>query len=135
MTRTRNGWIPSKLIDVEQSRDSGGDGCVDDMHGILDSSLTDLEVVVEVPMDAQQAVDHEAESWGEVWQQGVLGIGPKWPTEMLHDLPALHVAELREACGCFPGAVGLGWDKFHPRAIARCSDLVLSLLLALAFRF
>eukprot|EP00973_Karenia_brevis_P036121 4981213-Karenia_brevis.AAC.1 len=50
---------------------------------------------------------------------------------MGEQLPAMAVQHLREACFTFPHQVGLGWDKLHPRALARCSDVVLGLFVQL----
>ena len=76
-------------------------------------------------MDAQQAVESEAVSWGKIWQQGVCGQDPKWPDDMGQQLPALAV------CATVSNGVGLGWDKLHPKALARCSDAVLESLVRL----
>jgi len=46
-------------------------------------------------------------------------------------MPDFAVDQFRAACHTFPGAVGLGWDKMHPRALARCSDMVLKLFIKL----
>jgi hypothetical protein len=50
---------------------------------------------------------------------------------MSQALPEVSIQKLRGACFTFPSSVGLGWDKLHPRAIARCSDFVLSMLITL----
>ena len=42
---------------------------------------------------------------------------------------SLVLEKFRGACYSFPIGVGLGWDKMHPRALARCSDQLLSALI------
>ena len=54
---------------------------------------------------------------------------PRWPMQLGDSLPDLAVDMFREACYTFSNGVGLGWDKLHPRAIARCSDVVICALL------
>ena len=82
-------------------------------------------------MNLQQAVDNEAYIWAGVWQEGVSGQEPRWPSTMNTDLPALAVRSFRDACMTFSCAVGLGWDKMHPRAIVRCSDCVIQAFISL----
>ena len=89
------------------------------------------QVSLHSPLNLQQSVDAEAEGWGKIWQTGACGSGPKWPSDMGVSLPETSILAFRGACLTFPAQVGLGWDKCHPRAIARCSDEVLQLLLSL----
>ena len=89
------------------------------------------------PLDQQQTVDEEGSGWVEIWQAGVTNPLPKWPQDLGAGLQVQTTDDFREACYTFPAATGLGWDKFHPRALARCSDATLSLfimLLAMAER-
>ena len=50
------------------------------------------------------------------------------PISMGEPLPPFDVDDLRQACVSFPAGTGLGWDAFHPRAIARLSDDLLLFL-------
>ena len=43
-------------------------------------------------------------------------------------LPDITVQCIREAANTFSARTGLGWDKLHPRAIARCNDAALAAL-------
>ena len=52
------------------------------------------------------------------------------PTDMGDKLSGISTTKVRAACLSFPTEVGLGWDKLHPRALARCSDRVLEALIA-----
>ena len=44
-------------------------------------------------------------------------------------LPAMTVDIVRKGANTFPCQTGLGWDKLHPRAIARLSDEALLALI------
>lgn len=130
MSRCATGWIPSKVVKtcVVEEDDSG---LVDDTEGIEDDRLENGQFSVVTPLDRQQTVDAEAASWAEVWQQGVVGNHPVWPSDMGIKMPEVTVQQFKDACHTFPGAVGLGWDKMHPRALARCSDLVINAFITL----
>ena len=43
----------------------------------------------------------------------------------------MKVQQVREACYTFAPSTGLGWDKLHPRAIARLSDGIIELIINL----
>ena len=130
MSRTATGWIPCKVGQTSQVEDDEG-GLVDDVDGVQDDSLQSGCFSEVTPLDRQQAVDTEAGAWAKVWQQGVMGNHPVWPSDMGAMMPELVLDQLRAACHTFPGAVGLGWDKMHPRSLARCSDMVLKLFVRL----
>ena len=104
---------------------------LDDVNDISDHDIDGSLRSEWVPLNAQQAVNQEAEAWANVWQQGVQGNMPRWPLQLGDRLPDLAVDTFREACYTFSNGVGLGWDKLHPRAIARCSDVVINALLQL----
>ena len=127
MSRTQEGWVPASL---------GQDGCVDEE---VEFSEADMEhggpsnhekCVSGVPLDQQQSVDLAAKEWARIWTDpGDNAIS--WPPSLGLSMRQLTVDDVRIACRTFPTGVGLGWDKCHPRAIARCSDAVISQLVAL----
>eukprot|EP00973_Karenia_brevis_P019811 2716071-Karenia_brevis.AAC.1 len=41
----------------------------------------------------------------------------------------MAVPAFREACQTFRNAVGLGWHKLHPKALARCSDYAIQCII------
>ena len=136
MSRVATGWIPAKQCSVRDVIDcqNGGDEddtILDDVNDISDHDIDGSLRSEWVPLNAQQAVNQEAEAWADVWQQGVQGNMPRWPLQLGDRLPDLAVDTFREACYTFSNGVGLGWDKLHPRAIARCSDVVINALLQL----
>lgn len=47
-----------------------------------------------------------------------------WPSDNVMNvpMPAVTVLDVRQAAATFLAGTGLGWDKLHPRAVARCSD-------------
>jgi hypothetical protein len=136
MSRVATRWIRAKrcmLKAIEDGQDGGDEEAtiLDDVHDISEHDI-DGDVCSEwVPLNAQQAVEQEAVTWAEVWEQGVTGHQPRWPLQLGERLPDLAVSTFRGACHTFSNNVGLGWDKLHPRAIARCSDVVIAALLQL----
>ena len=136
LTRTAQGWIPAKLaptntLEDEEFVDADDGGCYSDIEGVTEAEVASSDPSSPVvPLNLQQATDAEAEAWGKVWQQGVAGKGPKWPKCLGEALPSITVDKFRQTCFTFPCGVGLGWDKLHPRALARCSDRVLEALIA-----
>ena len=54
-----------------------------------------------------------------------------WPDDLGPTPAPLLIEHLRTALFSFPEQLGLGWDKIHPRAIARLDDLVLEAILRL----
>ena len=68
---------------------------------------------------------------GGIWQVGVSDNQLVWPESLGQGMVRPNVDEVRGACLTFPCPVGLGWDKMHPRAVARCSDIVIEALITL----
>ena len=136
MSRVAGGWIPSRAAAVK-----AGDGALSaDPEHSWQQDLEDLseEFVVQqansansvaVPLDKQQTVDLEADEWGSIWQAVKVQHQPVWPKEMGIMPPPLALSAVKHACSTFAEGVGLGWDKLHPRALLRCSDSVLLLLI------
>ena len=57
-----------------------------------------------------------------------------WPTGIVHagtPLPSMTIDIVRTADCTFSVGTGLGWDKLHPRALVRCSDVALKALVRL----
>lgn len=136
MSRVATGWIPAKLGDTGVISDGAKDGegpspIIDDVLAVSDTELVGVEVSLWMPMNSQQAVNEEAATWTGVWQRGIGEHSPKWPEDLGMQLPPMTVPCFREAGTTFSNGVGLGWDKLHPRAIARCSETVISALLQL----
>ena len=133
LSRTSCGWVPSSIgpASDQTCEDDNSIELVDDVEGLTEADVSRAGVTDVQPLNKQQEVEAEALKWGEIWQVGVPGIGPRWPDQMGPSMPVPSVSELREACFTFPIEVGLGWDKLHPRAIARCSDTVLQAIIAL----
>ena len=132
LSRTSAGWVPAKLgVTNECDSEDDDDDCViiDDVHGLTEQEVCRAGATELVPLNAQQAVDYEAEGWGDIWQQAAIGQDPCWPEDMGETLPHIAVPKFRAACYTFPINVGLGWDKMHPRAVARCSDEVLKMVI------
>ena len=127
MSRNLTGWIPSLT--------TANKDCEDDADGALshdDNEISELDVVLAptVPMDLQMSVDSEAQSWGKQWLAGKEHQPFEWPRQISPDstLPDLCVQATIDASNTFSRSVGLGWDKLHPRAVARCSLSALSAL-------
>ena len=76
-----------------------------------------------IPLASQDEVDLEGTQWQKEWQAGATPSITPWPAEFATEpLPPITVQIARQAAATFPSGTGLGWDKLHPRAIARCSD-------------
>ena len=125
MSRTATGWVPAIVVAVRP--DSGDD---DDFGFAEDEALVgDGAAEMEVPLDAQQTADAAADVWSKEWQVGACPPLPTWPATMGATMPLPCVELVRRACASFPAATGLGWDRFHPRALLRCSDAAIEALI------
>ena len=125
MSRCASGFVIAKVTKVADSSEPGD---TDDVEGVTDECL-DLVQCVACPLDKQQSVEEEANSWALIWKEGHDEFSIPWPAELGPELPSLAVDAFRAACRTFPNGVGLGWDKAHPKAIARCSDFAIRCLL------
>ena len=82
-----------------------------------------------IPLSGQSEVDREGRKWGVEWNAGNTPPALPWPQDILQGpLPAMTAGIVRAAARTFPVGTGLGWDKLHPRAVARCSDAALAAL-------
>ena len=136
MSRVAGGWIPSRAAAVKGTDEARNDDPEHSWQNDLEDPSEEYVVhqansanAVEVPLDKQQTVDLEADEWGSIWQAVKKQHQPAWPKEMGIQPPPLALPALKDVCSTFPADVGLGWDKLHPRALLRCSDCVLLLLI------
>ncbi len=81
------------------------------------------------PLSDQAAVDHEAQAWATMWDEGAV-YTDAFKGESCK-APPLQVQGIRQAAKSFPVGTGLGGDNIAPRAIGRLSDNVLLLLIRL----
>ena len=140
MSRVAGGWIPSRAAVVKGTDEARNDDPEHSWQNDLEDPSEEYVVhqansadAVEVPLDKQQTVDLEADEWGSIWQAVKKQHQPAWPKEMGIQPPPLALPALKDVCSTFPADVGLGWDKLHPRALLRCSDCVLLLLIQVFF--
>ena len=136
MSRVAGGWIPSrvaavKAVDGVRSADPEHSWQQDfeDLSEEYVVQQANTANIVAVPLDKQQTVDLEADEWSSIWQAVKVQHQPVWPKEMEIHPPPLALPVIKDACSTFAAEVGLGWDKLHPRALLRCSDSVLLLLI------
>jgi hypothetical protein len=108
MSRTSTGWISSPLLSVAYSDEDDG-GCIDDVEGVTEDGVASAQGVEFVPVNLQQAVDGEADSWATIWQADISGNEAQWPADIGGALPDVAVHRFRAACMTFPSKVGLGW--------------------------
>ncbi len=126
--RGAHGWTPAR---VANGIAPDVDVLDEDVHPATVRQLRALIVdpgEVPVPLGTQQAVEAEADGCGTYWADGELPPPLPWPSSLGPPPPPPTVLELISACLCFPLGTGLGWDAWHPRALAR---LPLALLEAL----
>jgi hypothetical protein len=136
MSRTSIGWVPTKvgstkLLAVDDLDDTDGMSA-EDMAEVLRH-----ECSLQAPLDAQQACESEAESWGGIWRVGSEGDGAIAMLDAMEDTdipPELLMAELLYSLTSFPNATGLGLDKVHPKAMRRANEKWLRALLKLLIR-
>ena len=142
LTRVACGWIPTPIGQPDQGKNRGEEEQWDAEEEYYDcdehaSLAEDGEWPLRhacAPLGGQQEVDAEAERWFGEWLVGRDMPRLSWPMELQDDqakLPALQIHTMRRAALTFPAGTGLGWDKCHPRAIARCSDEALEALIRL----
>ena len=125
LSRVAGGWVPSEIATLERD---GGDSdpgkAWDDGDEVQeDGRGTPIRGDISVPQSSQQAVDTQAAKWAKEWNVGAVVPPLNWPAEESdsEQLATLTVEVLSRAARTFPEATGLGWDKSHPKALARCS--------------
>ena len=123
MTRVQAGWIPSSIgepkpdepesdIDIDSSPFEG-DSCND----------CELEQLATAPRNGQDEVNATADGWATEWGIGTPQPQIDWDMFPVGDpLPNILCDSIRRAASTFPVKTGLGWDKFHPRAILSLPD-------------
>ena len=134
-SRVAHGWAPTALSSgiTEAIKEE------DELEGIEGISIDELNLVrfeqglAGTPAGAQQEADDEASKWGKHWGTDQECEPLKWPTDMGAPLMDLLVEELVDACLTFPVETGLGWDRWHPRVVARLSrplqEMLINILL------
>ena len=80
------------------------------------------------PLCDQAALEQEGGEWAELWDEGA-EYNAMIEDELVEELEALTVPELKQAALSFPADTGLGADNISPRALARLSDEALASLI------
>jgi hypothetical protein len=138
LSRVATGWVPS-MVGIPEDRDeavslgttnwpNNEDECDGGPHELSEEQVERAE---SIPLSGQTEVDRLGKEWGVEWD--VDGISPAlpWPADIRQadaPLASMTVEIVRAAARTFPIGTGLGWDKLHPRAVARCSDEALMAL-------
>ncbi|HUU62073.1 MAG TPA: reverse transcriptase domain-containing protein, partial [Acidimicrobiia bacterium] len=132
MSRSATGWIPTQTAVPTTDRGEGWE----DTDGIsaFDLRETCRGGTAEVPLDALMVAEHEAAKWGKEWLVGHPYPALDWPADAGPPPPALTRWAVDRACRSFACGTGLGWDALHPRALLRCSDDLISLLIQIMLR-
>ena len=129
MTRVNSGWVPSPIGEPQSvgwDAEAPQDTRFEDEPDMTDELVQQSECI---PLGNQDEVDQQASLWGGEWAvNNALPLLP-WPADSCEQaLPQISVLMIRQAAATFPANTALGWDKLHPRAIARCSDAALEAL-------
>lgn len=82
-----------------------------------------------MPLNAQSAVDVEAEDWGTHWDVGAQYPTLQWRQYHSTRMPEPTVQQMRATSRTFPDGTGLGGDALHPRVVDRLSDDAVRLLI------
>ena len=85
---------------------------------------------VPAPLTVQGEVDAQTEKWATVWLEGTV-LHRAWGSSL--DIPTRtpSLIELRRACNTFKVDTGTSWEGIGPKVLSRCSDEVLTGLIAL----
>ena len=126
VTKVATGWVPSLVAQVAHEGEGGDE---DDFPEVSDDAVRQADLI---PLSSQQEVDEEAAKWGKEWAIEALPPSIHWPaSDQMAELQALSVDAMEKAAGTFPISTGLGWDRLHPRSIARCSVQALKALVCI----
>ncbi len=127
-SRGPRGWIPAK-IGHERLHDENDDDDRELGTSVgLSGSAQIVSSAVESPLGAQGITEHEADRWGALWLEGSALPPIQWP-QMSGAAPVrLAAAAILDAARSFADDVGLGWDAWHPRALARLPPHLLARL-------
>ena len=72
-----------------------------------------------------------AVAWKKVWGNDLLDKSdPVWPSDLGVSPPMILVEALLAAANTFPKETGLGWDRLHPRTLAKLAHGILLWLCA-----
>ena len=134
-SKCRGQWVPGKMVKERTMQDDGIAHVLGQWEG--EEEVTGLEQLVAtiqkreegdmIPASAQQEVDEEGLRWAGVWAEGMEMEECRWP-EAMEALPDIEVHHILEAVGTFKDGVGLGWDRFHPKAMRRLPRELLAAL-------
>ena len=138
-SRTVNGWMPTAANSGKLEAFNGEDE-VDEVDGLSIEDLTRLKFeqgATRRPAGAQQEVDDQAAKWKGIWTdtgKAEDGEEVQWPADLGAALVKPSREDILDACTTFPDDTGLGWDRFHPKAIRRVSDDLVDLLILVLTR-
>ena len=139
LSRVATGWIAARTGNDHDEQDGDEDQSddVEVANGVSSQQLAEAITVQNAnttPLSAQQTVNIEAKEWGAQWAESEIYETLSWPDEANCPPSDLSVQKFREACLTFSADTGLGWDALHPRALCRCSDLTLALIITVLAR-
>ena len=109
------GWVPSRVGTFQEIDASDCDLECDD--GMFETTMKQLSAPL--PLNAQQAVEAEADIWKSLWSESCGPLPLQWPEVMGPRPPIPIVDELIAVCKTSPAGTGLGWNGWHPRALIR----------------
>lgn len=124
MSRTENGWIPSR-----QGCGTPVDG--EDDEAWFQQAASPMQEVVGIarsPMGTQREGDEQRLNWCLQWDNGQLRKEPEWPAVVLNQIPEMTIGMFTAACMSFQCGTGLGGDALNPRALARLPRSLLLLV-------
>ena len=138
MSRTRTGWIPTAKFDFDEYPEHIE---VDDSEASLSwdtCQRVKARITTDgVPGSVNQEITNEVAAWQREWacHEESEPVPPiVWPENMGAPPARVDIEQLRQALMSFPSQLGLGWDKIHPRAIARLDDTILEAIVRLMER-
>ena len=131
-SKCRGQWVPGRMVPVSEgeqqgfaqvagqwSENAGRDGrVVVGVEAIMQHIQYRGEGMT-APADVQQEVDAEAAKWEGIWtdEHGLEECA--WPDDDEAELSVIDAKRILEAASTFADGVGLGWDRFHPKALRR----------------
>ena len=133
MSKTATGWIPTEKflvddIDEEVQVEAAETNLSwDNFQGVSPAACD-----VGVPGSVNQELQSQVYAWQGEWacrSDSAAMPAAEWPRDMGPPPEALQLEHFKRALLSFPAQLGLGWDKIHPRAIARLEDSILAAIL------
>ena len=74
-------------------------------------------MLIPVPLGLQEAVEHEADKWAALWNEGHEYVLPNSIPDPAEHPGPISLQMFDDACRSFPCNTGLRWDKVQPRAL------------------